>query len=186
MKNGIKLLIFILSTTIVFFVDNVLATCAFFVLGLIEIIHFKIQLKEIIRFYSKILLFIILTVLVNAIAEEAKNAIMLGFKLITVCNFICIYYKNTTSRELVKGLEWILSPLKIIKVNVEDISIIISIAITFIPILLREINLLKSSLKIKNYKLKINTINIIMKPFLISLLKKIDEIDKILKVKAYE
>ena len=186
MKNVINLLFFLICTTGVFFVDNHIVILAIIAINLLIIYILKIQIKEILKFFSKILLFVILTVIFNLAMGNLSNAILLGIKLIIVCNITFLYSKNTTSAKLAKAIESLLFPLKAAKIDTRDIAIIICIAITFIPILNNELINFKNNLKSKSYKLSYRNLLIIFEPFLASVIKRIDEIDKTLKVKAYE
>jgi len=82
-----------------------------------------------------------------------------------------------------------LLPLKLFGVNTNNIGIMVSIAITFIPIIKQEIQNIKYSLKSKGFDMgflnTIKHINYIMVPLFYSLLKKVKEIEEALKAKAY-
>ena len=87
---------------------------------------------------------------------------------------------------LAKVIELIIMPLKIIGINHRNIGIIICIAISFIPILKKEILQILDALKSKGYELKVRNCNIIFKPLLISILKRTNEIELSLISKAYQ
>lgn len=55
-----------------------------------------------------------------------------------------------------------------------------------IPILSKELEQTKDSLKSKGYKFKLNNLNLYIKPVIISILKRTDELEKTLIVKGYQ
>lgn len=65
----------------------------------------------------------------------------------------------------------------------EDIE---SISICMIPVLKNEISALIKAMRSKGKTMKINSMIIIMKPMLISVLRKTSQIEKTLIAKAYE
>lgn len=61
----------------------------------------------------------------------------------------------------------------------------ISIALCMIPMLSDELEQTKNSLKSKGYKFKLNNLDLYIKPIMISILKRTDELEKTLIVKGY-
>ena len=91
--------------------------------------------------------------------------------------------------QIAKAIQTMLFPLKWFGVNTNNIGIMVSIAITFIPIIKQEIQNIKYSLMSKGFDMRLrNTIthiNYIMVPLVYSLLKKVRDIEEALKSKAY-
>ena len=81
-------------------------------------------------------------------------------------------------------------PLKIFKVDINKLSLIISIAITFIPILINEGVIIKKSLINKGYKFNLKNVltrpQIFITTYLNNLFNKIDEIEKALSMKVFD
>lgn len=101
-------------------------------------------------------------------------------------NFTYIFSTTFDILEFARTIEILLNPLFIFKINVKDISLIISIALCMIPILSKELEQTKDSLKSRGYKFKLNNLDLYIKPIMISILKKTDELEKTLIVKAYK
>lgn len=70
--------------------------------------------------------------------EGIKLAIMMAVRLVFLIMGSSVMTLTTTPNNLTDGLEKILNPLKAIKVPVHEISMMMSIALRFIPILLEE------------------------------------------------
>lgn len=70
--------------------------------------------------------------------EGIRQAVKIGIRLIYLVIGSSVMTLTTTPNQLTDGLERILNPLKIIKVPVHEISMMMSIALRFIPILMEE------------------------------------------------
>lgn len=67
-----------------------------------------------------------------------KNALFMGFRLILLIIGSSVMTLTTTPNSLTDGLEKLMNPLKKIKVPVHEVSMMMSIALSFIPILCEE------------------------------------------------
>ncbi len=70
--------------------------------------------------------------------EGLKMAVMMGVRLIFLITGSSLMTLTTTPNNLTDGLESLLRPLKLFKVPVHEISMMMSIALRFIPILMEE------------------------------------------------
>ncbi len=190
MKNIIKFILFVIYVIGIFFVNNyiVLGTIAIFNLCLI--IVSKINIKKTMINIMKLLPFILFTAAINLIFSSLKDAILITVRLILVCNISYIFSKTITYLEFAEVIEKIFYPLKVFKINPKDISLIIVIALSFMPIMKDELFQMRNILKVKGINTtKINlikNINLVFKPFFISVLQRINEIELALKEKAYQ
>ena len=118
-----------------------------------------------------------------------QEAILITIRLILVCNISYIFSQTISYLEFAQIIEKIFSPLRIFKINPKDISLMITIALSFMPIIKDELFQTKNILKTKGINpTKINLIknmNLVFKPFFISILQRVNEIELTLKEKAY-
>ncbi len=97
------------------------------------------------------------------------------------------YYFNPTSIRI--DFSYLLYPLKIFRIDIDSLTLIISISLAFIPILIDEASVIKLSLRSKGFDFKFR--NLIMKPhiylitFLNGIFDRLDELDRSLVIKAY-
>ena len=133
----------------------------------------------------KLRIIVLLTAGINAIVVDVRTGIRIGIKLILVCNITYIFSKVTSYTELAEALEKIFSIFKFIKINPKSVSLMICIAIAFIPTISKQIKQMKDTLKSKGVKLRIKNCGLIFEPVIISLLKRVDEIESALKSKGY-
>lgn len=186
MKNVFKLLFFIVYMITVFSFKN----CIF--LGIYIIINFTIskifnvKFLEFLKNIKTIIFLVLFTTIINIIFGNIKNGIILGIRILIAYNFTCIFSAAFDISEFSQTIEIILKPLYAFKINVKDICLIISITLCMLPILSEELKQTKDSLKSKGYKFKLNNLDLYIKPIMISILKRTDEIEKTLIVKGYQ
>lgn len=189
MKDVIKFLIFILYTILIFFISDYKIIAIIFIINIVLMIIGKINLKSAVRSIIKLLPFIAFVVIINLILMSKEKAILIGIRLILICNFTYTFTRNFTPQQLSNSIEKILIPLKIFKINTREIGIMISIAVAFVPILKDEGNKIKASLQSKGFNVKglnmIKNINLILVPLIVSIFKRVQHIENAFKSKGY-
>lgn len=186
MKNVIKLLLFLAYTISIFIVKQDIFAVIVLGINLFLTVILKISIKEEIGNLLGISIFVIITATINAIFVDIKTGIMIGIKLLLVTNITYIFSKILNYTELAEALEKIFSIFKVLKINSKNISIMICICISFIPTIKKQIKQVKSALKAKGVKLNLKNSGLIFEPVVISLLKRVEEIESSLKAKAYQ
>ena len=186
MKNIIKILLFMAYTIAIFLVNHDAFTIIVLGINFMLTIMLKISIKEEIGNILGVMLLIVFTAIVNILVVDLKTGLMIGVKLILVCNITFIFSKSISYTELAESLEKMFSFLKIFHIKSRKISIMICICISFIPTIRKQIKQVKDALKAKGVKLNIRNSNLIFEPIIISLLRRVDEIESSLKAKAYE
>jgi len=150
----ILMIVFIVGT---FLAKTVLAYCFCFVFTVVLVIVSQIRISVILKGLKPILFLIILTAVFNLFlvkgegeplfeirrlriyAEGAVYAATVAVRIICIITGTSVLLSYTTSPiALTDGLERLLSPLKKIKVPVHDFSMMMTMALRFIPTLLEE------------------------------------------------
>ena len=189
MIDIIKFILFLTYTVSVFFIRSYYGLLVMAIINLILMVVLKIEVKNTLKNILQIMPFIILTAIINLLFQDIKGAFLVFIRLILVCNMTYIFSKNMTTTKFAVVLEKIFIPLKLLKIDPKDISIVVLIAITFIPILRNELTQIKYSLKSKGMNTNsiniLKNLNLIFKPFFISLLQRTSQIEMALKSKAY-
>lgn len=190
MKNAVKFILFLIYTISIFFIKNYILLTLILFINISLMIISKININKAIKSLIKLMPFILFTVVINIIFVDLKFAILIGVRLILVCNISYVFSKTISYTEFGEVIEKLLFPLKIFKVNPKEIGIIITIALSFMPILKDELLQIKNSLKAKGMNMtNINLIknaNLIFKPFFVSVLQRINEVEMSLRAKGYE
>ena len=110
----------------------------------------------------------------------------MGIRLVLAYQVTYLFSKSMTTFEFADVIQNLMYPLKLFKIDPEKIGMIIRIAFCVMPILKNELQQKRYALKAKGEELKLSNIIIVMKPFLISILRRTSEMEKSLKAKAYE
>lgn len=186
MKNMIKFIIFIVYTISIFFVSDFILLAVLFLLNFLIAIILKVNLKNMLYNLKILLPFIIFTSIINVIFDSLVVGILMATRIIICYNVTYVFSKTMTSSELANTIKNLCCPLKLFKINTENIGLMVSISICMIPVLKSELYSVIQAIKSKGKIMKINSIAVTMKPILISILKRTNEIEKTLIAKGYE
>ncbi len=186
MKNVFKLLLFIIYIIVIFSIKNYELLVIYILINFIISKIVNVKFLGFLENIKTIMILVIFTAIVNMIFGSIEDGIILGIRILIAYNITYIFSKIFDVLEISNTIEIILKPLYIFKINVKNISLIISIALCMIPILKDELEQTKNSLKSKGYKFKLNNLNLYIKPVIISILKRTDELEKTLIVKGYQ
>lgn len=187
MKKVINFLFFLIYVTAIFFMPNrIFIIITIFLINLLISMYLKINLKKELKNLLNLLPFILFTFIFNCFLDTIKNSIYIGGKLLLVCNMTYIYSKTITIFEFAKIIEKLCTPLKILKINTEEIKLVVSICIAIFPIIKKDLKELKEASKYKDINLNIKNIKIILSKYLVSLIKRVNEIDEALIEKGYD
>ena len=189
MIDIIKFILFLTYTISVFFINSYFGLLAIAIINIILIMVLKIEAKKIIKNILQMMPFIILTAIINLLFQDIIDATYVLIRLILVCNMTYIFSRVMTITKFALVLEKLFIPLKLFKIDPKDISLIVLIGITFIPILRNELMQIKYSLKSKGMNTNnlsfLKNLHLFFKPFFVSLLQRTSQIEMALKSKAY-
>lgn len=190
MKNLIKFILFLIYTVGIFFINNYIVLGLITIFNIIFMLALKINLKNAINNIIKLLPFILFTVAINMIFANLEFSILIGVRLILVCNLSYVFSRTISYIEFAEVIEKIVYPLKIFSINPKEIGLVVTIALSFVPIMKNEFAQIRNVLKVKgikptNFNLLKNS-GLIFKPFFISVLQRLNEIEMSLKAKGYQ
>lgn len=186
MKNCLKLIIFLIYATLIFLLESKLAILIFAFTNLSLMLLFNVDIKKVANSMKGFILVVLITAIINMAMINFGFGLNIGIKLLLVYHATCIFSQKITYMGLADGIEKLFYPIKWIGINPKDISLLVCIALSFIPILKDEIYQIRNSLKSKGFKLNLRNSKLIFKPFFISLLKRVNDIENSLKSKAYQ
>lgn len=174
------LIMFFILSFLVFYINNILFQLSILSIILITFIIKKINIKDILRFniYTS-LSFILLIFIINIFLMSFNESTNITIKLFLACNLSYILSIILPSFKLINTINILIKPLNLIKINTQTISLIITICITFIPILINEIEKIRLSLVAKGIKYNsLKNLYYMIKVLLPNILKKVNEIEK--------
>lgn len=82
-------------------------------------------------------------------------------------------------------IQLLCTPLKIFKINTDEIKVIICISLSMIPILKKDLNETKEACRAKTISFNIKNTKYILSKFFLSLIKRVNQIEESLISKGY-
>ncbi len=189
MKIVIQFILFLAYTILIFFIKEYSLLTIFIGINMILMLVFRINIKGAFIFILKLLPIITFTTIINIWISGLSFGMLIGVRLIILCNITYIYTRKMTFSKLQYVIETLLKPLKIIKIDSKEIGIMLCIGVAFIPIIQKEITNIKYSLKAKGFRLNVKNIvlkpNYILTPLITGIIKRVGEIENSLSSKGY-
>lgn len=186
----ILILLFIAFSIVTFLINNVWVLLGLTISNILLHFIFHISPKKALINLSKILVFVVIVFLFNLIFDNYINSLIVAWKIIIVTNGAFIFSSRISPTQLSIGFEQLLYPLKIFKVNTLDISLMLVIALNFIPIIARESRELKQVLYARNIKLNIKTLFTqspkLFVMFFANIFKRVNELEQTLLARNYK
>lgn len=189
MINSFILILFFVYSCLLFSIDNFVFLFILFIFNFIVSTIIKIPIKKHFKLFKKYIIFVSFIIICNILFSNIIDSLKIGIKLflaIDMTHIIGIYFDSNKIRLAFKYLFY---PLKIFKIDIDNLTLIITISLAFIPILSDEIRMIKLSLQSKG--VKFNLFYLITKPhiylitFLNNLFNRLDDLEKALTTKAY-
>ena len=92
MRNLIKFILFLICTIGVFFINSYIILASIAIFNLILMIIIKVNINNAINNLVKLLPFILFTFFINILFADLKFAMLIGVRLILVCNLSYIFF----------------------------------------------------------------------------------------------
>ena len=185
--NLIFLIAFLIYASGIFFIKNTYLLVSILAINTILIIALKIPLRETIYNIYQYSFIVTITFIFNILFGYFKDAFLISFKLILVCNIGFIFSYSMGFSNIILALEKLFTPLKFFKINPKDLTLMINIALTSIPLFIRNISQTLTAMEAKGLKrYSFKSLKYTCKILLFSIFKKTNEIELTLKVKNYE
>lgn len=188
-----KLCSLILFSVIVFLTDNIIIELALLIFSIIVTIFTKLNYKLFLKNIYNLKILYISILMINLIFKiDIYITIISILKLILIIQYSWIFTYTTSICDITNGLNYILRPLKIFKINSNRLALLITIAIRFIPTIIEQANTILKSLAVRGldythskFKDKITAINAMIIPMFILSIKKADQVADSMEVKLY-
>lgn len=186
MKNILKFALFLTYLIVIFWIKNwgIFLLLFLFNYGWMKIS--SISIKSFFKNLRFLLPFVFFTGLLNSILENLETGGLMMIRLLLAYVATYSFSKSMTTVEFAKVIENLMVPLRIFNINHKNIGIMISISLCVIPILKSELEQKRYALKAKGLQLKWNNMLMIIKPLLISILRRTNEMEKSLRARGYE
>ncbi len=186
----LAILFFVAYSCVVFFAPDWIWLASFSAFNLILCFAFRTGFVKTIKNLLKISIFAGIVFLFNLIFDDVIPCLITAWKILIVANFTFVFGKAFSPTQIATGFSELLFPLKLFKVDTEAISLVIVIALEFIPILSKSASNLKKVLKVRGFKFNLKNIftqgHIIFLLFFTELFKRVDTIELAFRARGYE
>ena len=159
-------------------------------ISLIAKLPYNIYLKVLYGLKYIILFTIIIYLLFN---YEVIDTIVIVLRLYSIVLYTTIITMTTTHKEMTRAIEIFLSPLRFFKIQVNKISLMLTLALRFIPTILMQADKIMKSQRSRgidynSYELskKFFSLKTILLPIFILTLKRADQVSDILQLRLYD
>ena len=129
---------------------------------------------------------------INLTTGGIKQGLIIILNVLFVILWSKIFILTSSPIEITNGIKFYLKPLRLLKIPTENLSLIISVSITFIPILLLEAQNIKKAqtargaeFESKNILKKAKCIFPLIVPIFINAFKRADELSQALEARGY-
>ncbi len=158
-----KIILTVLYIVIIFLAKSTLAYASVLLFSILLIIMSQLPIKTILKSLKTIVIILIFTSLLNVFwtsgeillvkfgpvkiyAEGIKTAVLMVIRIVSLLVGTSVILSYTTSPiMLTDGIERLLSPLKILRMPVHEFSLMLTIALRFIPTLIEETDKIMSA-----------------------------------------
>lgn len=186
----IKLILLIVLSIYIFTVRDYKTLVIISIITLALLIISKVNFKYYIKGIMNSIYFVIITFVINLLFSDVSYSFMISYRIFIMLILTLILTLTTKSMDIVYAITNLLYPLKIFGVNTKDISLMVGIGISFMPILKNEYIVIKQAQLAKGYYPSIRNIKkyciCIFVPYLTNCFKRVDEMSYALQAKGYD
>lgn len=182
MLAAITIILFIVYSTGLFFITD---WYVLLVLFLIEIAIAKFN-----KFLFKNLGFVIVVMLLNLLYSDLQNTLLFGARLFLAVEATYIISLLLSPTEFAKGFYFLLTPLKLFRVNIKELALTITVALAFVPVLSREASNVKQALRAKGFTFGFKNLftnpQVYIMAYINGMFDRIEAVELALRAKGYE
>lgn len=192
--NPITKIISLLLMVVIIFINNKLfLSIILFIFSLYLFWVLKIKFYEYINGLKSIAFFLLFLLIINSVFKVSLyKSIVMIIEILLLINYSSVFTLSTKPSDITYGLEFILSPLKKIKIPVSEVAYSISFALRFIPIIYEQaIKIIRSQASRgldyynSNIKEKIVSLKTMIIPMFILSIKRADDLGDALDVRNF-
>ncbi len=179
---GIKLLTLFCLSSLIFTIDNLVFTLFCFLFTIFLFFVGKIEIKHIIYQLRFLYLSVVLIFLFQYYFNSLTDALNVSFRLITIVYLGILFTFTSKTSEIITTIERILKPFSVLGINHQKVSLSISLAIRFIPLVSITITQVREAQKVRGLG---NNVFAMIIPVIIKTLKSGDEIAEAIDARMF-
>lgn len=186
----VSILLFVAFSLYMFLTGSLWVLLAFTISNFVLVAVFKLNFYKMFKYFLKSLIFVGMVFAFNLIFDSFVASLIVAWRLTIVTLGAFVFSGVVTPNRLSEGFCQLLYPLKIFKVNINDVSLMLVVAFNFIPIISRDVTSLKQTLKARNVKLNLKTFftqsHLLFIMFFAGIFKRVDELEQVVLARGYK
>ncbi len=190
LNSTVKLIFLIAISVYIFTVKDYFTLNIVLLVSIAMLLLSRIKLINYIKAIVNSIYFVVITFVINLLFSDVIYSFMISYRIFIMIIFTLVLTLTTKPMDIVYGITNLLYPLKIFGVNTKDMSLMVGIGISFMPILKNEYIQVKQAQMAKGYYPTIKNIKkyslCIFVPYLTSCFKRVDEMSIALQAKGYD
>lgn len=171
MLNSLLIVLLLLFSIIIFLINDLLIISILFIISLLLCLIWKIHLS----FYKSFIVILIINFVMNYLLGDLSLAILVILRLLIMFMAVNLIMKKLSIYDLGYALGNLFKS--------RELTLIITIALSFLPILSKELREIRNSLVTKNYPLTFKNIlrkpNVFVTSFFNNLFYRVGEMEKV-------
>ncbi len=193
-----KLLAYLLLISMIFFPTGMTGTVITFSFTLVVLALSRLNIKVLWKTFKPAVIVILLILLINTLVINpaywgAWLSLIYFLKIWEILILGTILISTTLQSEIAKAFVWMLKPLKVVKFPVEEVSLILTLGIRFIPNIITDASTILKAQRARglnnkgfNLRNKYIAYKTMMLPLLVSSFSRADEISNSLLARGYK
>ncbi len=149
MKAALLILGFIIYNIWLFWVEDYWVLAGLLVIDLLYLFCRRRNWRAQGHFLLKNCGFVTFVVLCNLLISDWQQALLLGARLGLAIEATYIISQILSMQEFAQGIAGLCAPLRLFKVDTDELALSVAVALTFVPLLTREAKQLQNNLKLK-------------------------------------
>ena len=178
---------FLVSNFLIFNVESSVFELIFSIM-IFVVLLWKRRLISYAKFLLKSSLFILAMFLCNLLLGGFDNALFVSKRFLVSLSLTYLLTCFLSLLDIGQVLGNLLYPLRIFGINTDRVTLIVGVALTFIPILISEGRVLRKALIVKGYRLSLKNVvlnpDLFIVPYFKNLFNKIETMEKALLMKG--
>lgn len=124
--------------------------------------------------------------------EGLQRGLIVGWRFLNLILAAALLTQTSSPSELAHGIEWLLSPLKILRIPSQDVGLMISLALRFVPTLLEEYDKIKEAQIARGLDLRAGSLTVRLRklsglviPLALGVFRRADELAAAIEGRGY-
>ncbi len=193
-----KFICFVLLTTLIFLCSSLASLISVFIFMVLGCLFARVKIKVfftsilfVIPFFVMMLIFY--SISIGSLETASIVVALMTFRIYIFILLAVIYTSTTKETEIAASIEWIITPLRLIRVPTYEIAMIITLAIRFVPLMIEDVRMIMIAQTSRGVNVYNGSISVKFKglvksllPMLVLAFKRSEDISNAMVIRGYK